>query len=258
MRVPASRVFISHSSTDRAVVEALVHALEASLRLSRGDIRCTSLPGYKLEGGARTPDAIRSEIEGADFVLGVLSTTGERSDWVRFELGAAWALRRHLIPILIDLRYEDLPEPIRDLNALRASDENDVLQLIDEVAAGLGAVKDPLPRILEAVRRVTAVVKVPPGSTPPPTGDIRAEAAPVSLNEESVNFLKIFAERDLDHVTADEVAPLVGVSVQKARYIANNLKTTGYLYDILVIGEPITYGLSQQGRSFLIEHGYVG
>ena len=150
----APRVFITHSSSDKPVVEAIVHALEASLRLSPGDIRCTSLPGYKLEGGARTPDAIRSDIEGTDFVLGVLSKSGERSDWVRFELGAAWALRRRLIPILIDLRYEDLPEPIRDLNALRASEENDILQLIDDVAGGLNAVKEPLPRILEAVRRV--------------------------------------------------------------------------------------------------------
>ncbi len=67
--MPGPRVFITHSSTDREVVEALVHALEASLRLSPGDIRCTSLPGYKLEGGARTPDSIRTEIEGADFIL---------------------------------------------------------------------------------------------------------------------------------------------------------------------------------------------
>lgn len=252
------RVFITHSSSDKAVVEAIVHALEASLRLSRGDIRCTSLPGYKLEGGARTPDAIRSDIEGANFVLGVLSKSGEGSDWVRFELGAAWALRRRLIPILIDLRYEDLPEPIRDLNALRASEEHDILQLIDDVADGLNAVKEPLPRILEAARRVTNLAKKPT-DTPPP-------AAPEPLNsrvntgtpdDESIRFLKLFAERDLDAVTADDVASLAGVSVQKARYIANKLKTSRYLHDILVVDEPTRYRLSQRGRTFLVEQGHI-
>ncbi len=216
--MPTPRVFISHSFSDRTVVEEIVHALEASLRLSRGDIRCTSLPGYKLDGGARTPDAIRSDIEGADFVLGILSRTGERSDWVRFELGAAWELRRRLIPVLIDLRYEDLPEPIRDLNALRASEEQDLLQLIDEVASGLGAVKDPLPRILEAALRVTAVVKGLSESPHLPPRDVRGAVAGFgSLDEESIRFLKTFAERDLDHVTPDDVASLVGVSVQSRR-----------------------------------------
>ncbi len=58
-------------------------------------------------------------------------------------------------------------------------------------------------------------------------------------------------------VLPDDVGRMLGVSAQKARYVADKLKNAGYLYDLLVVDEPTRYGLSKKGRAFLIEEGHV-
>lgn len=252
----APRVFVTHSSSDIAIVEQIVHLLETSMRLPSGDIRCTSLPGYRLEGGARTPDAIRRDIEGAEFVLGVLSKGGERSDWVRFELGAAWALRRRLIPILVDIGYEDLPEPIRERNAFRAAAENDMLQLVDEIAASLHAEKNPTPRTLEAARRVTSAATRGQEPNPQPVRNETLVARPpaAELDEESIRFLKAFV---VDEADAPEAGAPLGISPPKAQYLADKLKDIDYLDEIWIVGEEPRYSLSKKGRAYLIERGHI-
>jgi hypothetical protein len=177
---------------------------------------------------------------------------------VRFELGAAWALRRRLIPILVDIGFADLPEPIRERNAFRVADEHDMLQLVDEIAANLRAEKNPTPRILEAARRVTsaaATAKVPDHAQQarreePPV----ASSPPPELDEASLRFLMAFVVDDGE--AAEAGAPL-GISPTKSQYLADKLKDAGYLGDILIAGEEPRFYLSKKGRAYLIEGGHI-
>jgi hypothetical protein len=52
-------VFISHSSADAITAEELINLLRTAIPGLRPEvIRCTSVPGYRLEGGAKTDDSL--------------------------------------------------------------------------------------------------------------------------------------------------------------------------------------------------------
>ena len=111
------KVFVSHSSNDTELVKALVDLLEKAFTLVEGDIRCTSLPGYGLESGAHTSTTLQQELRESQVVLGMLSQNGRYSEWVLFELGAAWGMGKRVIPMLFDIDYKDLPGPLAEQNA---------------------------------------------------------------------------------------------------------------------------------------------
>jgi hypothetical protein len=54
------RLFISHSAKDGSVAERLIELIQSALNLPAADIRCTSVDGYRLPGGASTEDQLRS------------------------------------------------------------------------------------------------------------------------------------------------------------------------------------------------------
>jgi hypothetical protein len=94
------RVFISHSSQDLKVAKALVEVLEVALSLESNDIRCTSVPGYKLNTGEHTSVQLQKEISGAEVIIGIVTTNSMQSSYVLFELGASWGLNKPTFPLL--------------------------------------------------------------------------------------------------------------------------------------------------------------
>ena len=62
MATPAIQLFISHSSADVDVAAALIDLLRSALNLPATAIRCTSVDGYRLPGGADTNAQLRREV----------------------------------------------------------------------------------------------------------------------------------------------------------------------------------------------------
>jgi tetratricopeptide (TPR) repeat protein len=89
----AKSVFISHSSKDDGVVRELRHALEL-----RG-IRVWA-DSEELKGGDALEPRIRTEIDGSDAVLVVLSIAALNSKWVQREIKYALSLKKPVIPLL--------------------------------------------------------------------------------------------------------------------------------------------------------------
>jgi hypothetical protein len=56
----AVRIFVSHSSEDVEMATKLVLLLEASVAIPDRSLRCTSVPGYKLEAGDDRAEVLRS------------------------------------------------------------------------------------------------------------------------------------------------------------------------------------------------------
>lgn len=67
------RIFISHSSTDRKLAALLVDLLRSSLDLPAEAIRCTSVEGHRLAGGAATDSALRQDIRDCEAFIGLIS-----------------------------------------------------------------------------------------------------------------------------------------------------------------------------------------
>lgn len=104
----ASKVFISHASSDAEIVEELIELLE-SVGLESTQIFCTSFEGYGIGLGENFLDAIKNELQGDVLVLFVLSKNFYGSPVCLCEMGASWVLSRNHVPILVPpLDYSDV------------------------------------------------------------------------------------------------------------------------------------------------------
>lgn len=128
-------VFISHSSRDARIAEALVELLRAALDIPADKIRCTSVSGYRLQGGAFTQEQLKQEIQSARLLIGLLTRKSSRSAYVLFELGSRWGAGGNLLPVLaLGADAKILEGPLCSYNALRCDDRAQVLQLVDDIA----------------------------------------------------------------------------------------------------------------------------
>lgn len=147
------RVFISHSADDEELTQALISLLEAAFHFEEREVRCTSLPGYKLRTGSHTSTQLKQELNEAELVICILTPVSTESEWVRFELGAAWAMsNKWVVPLLAGLEYDQLPGPLREVHAVKATDSDGIYQLLDEIQEKLQWQARPAAKVAGAVR----------------------------------------------------------------------------------------------------------
>lgn len=133
-------IFISHSSKDVEIAEKLVELLRNALGIKSDDIRCTSVDGYRLPGGASTNDQLKEEIYNSKSFIGLITPNSLESNYVLFELGARWGAKKQLIPLLAGgSDAGDLVGPLSDTNALSCSNRSQMLQLISELSEFLNS-----------------------------------------------------------------------------------------------------------------------
>lgn len=120
------RVFISHSSKDRDLAKVLVDLLRNGIGVPKDDILCTSLPGYKLNAGEGVNETLREHLVSADVVILLVTEDFWGSRYSLCELGAAWALAKKPIPLLVaPLDYKSLKEVVSGVHALKLDRESE-------------------------------------------------------------------------------------------------------------------------------------
>ena len=130
------RIFISHRHKDRAIATALIELLESAFYIEPSDIRCTSVPGYMLTPGERTSEELRSNLAGAELVVGLLSPDTAQSNYVLAELGAAWGRDVPTFPLLArGATYADVPSPLNERHCVPLEVQENCMELVDSVAA---------------------------------------------------------------------------------------------------------------------------
>jgi TIR domain-containing protein len=133
------KIFISHSSKDAAIAVALIDLLRDALNIPPDHIRCTSVNGYRLPGGADTEEQIRNELGDAAVFIGLITPDSLRSAYVLIELGARWWLREPLFLLLASgAGASSLRGPITNINALRCDDKAQVCQMLENINSVLG------------------------------------------------------------------------------------------------------------------------
>ena len=147
----AIKVFITHASEDRALVKAFVRALEESIAITADEIRCTSLPGYRLRTGNRVSDAVRAEIAGAAVVIGVLTPSSLEAGWILFELGCGWGVGRKLKMLTTDVNLDSLPGALQEFDGTDATSAEELQLLFGELASELGCAPHATPASGEAI-----------------------------------------------------------------------------------------------------------
>lgn len=103
-----SKIFISHSSEDAAIVEDVIEMLE-SIGMESTQIFCTSFDGYGIDLGDNFLDSIKKELSSDTLVMFILSENFYKSPVCLCEMGATWVLSNEHIPVLIPpLDYSDI------------------------------------------------------------------------------------------------------------------------------------------------------
>lgn len=146
-------IFISHSSADAKVAKVLIDLLRDAFHIEPARIRCTSVPGYKLEAGAHTETQLRQEIQQSRVFIGLLSEISLDSAYVLFELDARWGmmqgnlyggmgmsgLKNKIFPLLAaGASGSIIRDPLKAYNALSCEKPGDLHQLVAEIGKELG------------------------------------------------------------------------------------------------------------------------
>jgi len=122
-----------------------------------------------LPVGVNTEGQLREEVNAAKIVVGLITPSSLSSYYVMFELGARWGASLFLAPLLAGVKAGELSGPLSLLNALSASSEAQLHQLLADIAQQLDV---PLQPAASYIRNVTAVkaladaVASPPNSKP--------------------------------------------------------------------------------------------
>jgi hypothetical protein len=112
--------------------------LRDALNIPADNIRCTSIEGYGLSGGARTDEQLRQEIVESESFIAVMTDASSKSSYVLLEIGARWGTGRNLIPVVASgATTEILGGPLNGLHALSMDKKGDIFTLIDNLASAL-------------------------------------------------------------------------------------------------------------------------
>jgi TIR domain len=84
----ALAVSVSHSSSDRALTEAMSELLSRALLPGAAAIRCTSVDGHRLPAGAQVGETLRADIRDAAVFVALVTPRSLSSPYLLFELGA--------------------------------------------------------------------------------------------------------------------------------------------------------------------------
>ena len=160
------KLFISHSTEDAPLAEALVEFFRSALNLPAKAIRCTSVAGYRLPGGTNVDEQLRSEVNSAKACVGIISRQSLQSPYVLLELGARWGPKLHLLPVLAPGNSpEVLDGPLSGLHALTVDQEN-LHQLVENLGKTLGLDLTSSITYQGQIDRVLAIpAEAPPGTT---------------------------------------------------------------------------------------------
>lgn len=105
---PLAKVFISHASNDKDIVEDIVELLE-TIGLESNQIFCTSLEAYGIDLGDNFLDKIKNELSSDSLVIFILSNNFYKSPVCLCEMGATWVLAKEHIPMLVPpLNHSDI------------------------------------------------------------------------------------------------------------------------------------------------------
>jgi hypothetical protein len=171
-------IFISHSNFDRDLADALVDMLCAALHLRRSDFLCTSVEGAKLRGGDQTDTVLRRAIREVPAFLSLFTPKAVASTYVLFELGARWGNEKHHIPLLAKgAGPGEIKDPLKATNALQLSEDNEVLQLVEDLAPIIQRKPEPANSYLKKAQKVAEISRAGAAVTEPkPSSDPKEES----------------------------------------------------------------------------------
>jgi len=145
--------FISHSHEDEHLAAALVSFLKSGVGVENREIRCTSHITTGLASGASVSEELRKDIKRCEYFLPLVTARSLASEFVGFEIGAAWALNKNIIPLVyMPSREIRIPSLLKELLHRDLSRLDHLVQLAQDLTSKIFVKVDQTsaPEILNA------------------------------------------------------------------------------------------------------------
>lgn len=130
-----NKVFISHASVDKSIIDAFVdNVLVLGLGLKKEDIAYTSNEVYGVAPGDDISRYIKDNIADATVVLLMISSAYKQSEVCLNEMGAAWALNKSFISVLLpETGYDKLGWLTNLQKAVKINQKDHVMSLCQKI-----------------------------------------------------------------------------------------------------------------------------
>lgn len=132
------KIFISHATKDKELVGEFIEILE-NIGINSTQIFCSSFEGYGIPLGENFLDKIKQELSSEVLVLFVITNNFYESKVCLCEMGAAWALSKGHIPVVVPpLSYSDIQGVIPLTQGLLVNDISKLNSLKEKLEQDFG------------------------------------------------------------------------------------------------------------------------
>ncbi len=121
-------VFLAYSAADEEAARRIFDIIGAA------GLRCF-MSAKSLMAGDVWGDTIRSSLIKSREILLLCSPASISSEWVQTELGAAWALHKRVIPVLLRLDVTNLPRHLAQYQAFDFHEIGSDSHLVEQLLA---------------------------------------------------------------------------------------------------------------------------
>jgi hypothetical protein len=133
--MPSKEIFLSHSSDNKELADAIVDLLDTGLAVSaEHQVFCSSVAGLGIPPGNNFKDYIKGEIQKPKIVILLISKSYLASQFCLAEVGACWAMSHVVVPILVSpVAFEDMQAVLEGTQAFMLLDRggwDDVAQIV--------------------------------------------------------------------------------------------------------------------------------
>lgn len=117
----SKEIFISHASADKPLVDGFVNFIRLGMDISNREIYCITYNKGEIPSGDSFTEHIKENINNAKIVILLITPNFLHSNFCMAELGAAWAMGKKIIPIIVPpLKFDALEDtPLKARQGIR-------------------------------------------------------------------------------------------------------------------------------------------
>jgi hypothetical protein len=248
-------IFISHINEEARVALVLKELIE-NIFPGQWNVFVSS-DSKDIPAGSKWLDQIDSALDKSKLLIVLCSSKSISRPWINFEAGCGWIKRIPIIPICYSgMTKESLPAPLSMLQGIDAHDKDFSTKLLNSIVRHLDIKQIPKldfeafnNAILKAMSSIPKAEKNAIGKT-----SKRSENANI-LQDTEIEIIKKLAEAGDRKFTADQLAGMLNIPFQKAKYYLTKMVEKELINDSLELeGTPTKYMLDQSGREYLIKN----
>src|ERR1700682_3764455 len=158
---PRVLVLISHAGKDKMLAEALIDLLQSGLGLLEGQAKCSNVDEYGLAAGVNAEARLRTDVNAAKVLIGLITPHSFSSAYVMFELGARWCAGLPMIPLLAGVTTDEFCGPLSFLNPAFCNEDAHLHQLLKDIGEQLKLTVQSPPAYVKHLHAVKDLADVP-------------------------------------------------------------------------------------------------